>query len=272
MLFWTILSAWAEIPIPLHALSFCKDWRFPVATEEWIIGCSKKGEVDSIWFFETKKKMSLPVANQWLKGDAFFRVGIDGGFWNPEEETFSGPRIFAPPADAAGRVYQNFIVISTKDSVQILERKEGKTYTTEAKPMGYQLPVIVQEQVVWIEWAADKQELVFWDWKAQRKKRVIVEEALYLESEGSLLVWSEPQMIQILNIETNEKRSIKANSKGTLSIKDQRICWSEWQENETDIVCSDGFTLQRTGNQFSPIQLETGLIFQEEQGVMWIPF
>lgn len=277
MLIWatvaTILSVWAENPaIPIHGIYPCNDWRFPAATEEWVLGCSKKGEIDRVWFFETKKSVSLPVSGHWLKGSDLFRVGMNGGFWDAQKEVFLPPRIFASPEETAGVVNQGFVVLSTPDSIMILEREEGKTYTTEAKPMGYQFPVILGEYVAWIEWAAEKQEIVIWDWKKGNKEVLFVEDPLYLEAEGDILVWSEPQKIQVFNIKTSEKKTIQARAKGALSIKDQRICWAEWQEAETNIVCSDGFELDRKGNQFSPFQLETGLLFQEEQGVMWMPY
>lgn len=272
----SILSAWAETTpaIPIHSLDSCEDERYPIATDDWILGCSKKGIVDSIWFFDSKEAISLPGADGWMKGSDFFQVGREGGFWNTDTKDFSGARIFVSPEEAAGRVTATYVAVSAPNSIFLLEREQGKIYQTEAKPMGYQLPAILDEQVAWIEWNGDKQEILLWNWKTQSKIIVSAYEPLNIEAEGNILIWSEPNWLQIFNAETGEKTAIEAKIRGNMSIRDGRICWGGWREekSETDIICSDGFQLDREGNQFSPIQLEKGIIFQEEQGVMWLSY
>ena len=267
-----MLSAQADVAVPIHSLFLCEDRRYPVATDRWVLGCSEKGQVDSLWHFESRRLDVLPLSNHWLQGDALFRAGVDGGFWSVETQRFSGSRIFELPEDSAGRVNEKYVVLAATDSIVLLERTEGKTYTVAANPMGYQVPALLQEQVAWIEWSGDKKEILLWNWETQKKTAHPAGNPLYLESEGNILIWSEPETIQILDVETDERREIKTQSRGPLSIQNGRVCWAEWKKEDTDIRCSDGFVLEREGNQFSPIQLDKGLLFQEEQGIMWLSY
>jgi hypothetical protein len=271
---WAVLrlSAWAEVPIPIHSIYPCEEHASLHATERWIVGCSKNGDKQLLWSFDKKSSVQLPESDGWLQGDTLFRIGRGGGAWSLESQQFLGSRIFVEPNEGIGRIEGDIAVVGTANGIVVLERERGVSYKTKARPIGYYPPVILSKQVAWIEWEAKKQVIQVWSWKTGELKTIPAKEPLALVSEGNILAWSEPDAIHIFDLEAETQRTIPSSVRGALSLKDSRLCWAEWQGIETDILCSDGFELERKGAQFSPIQLETGMLFLEEQGVMWLKY
>lgn len=272
MLIWAVLSAWAEVPIPIHEIYLCEDNGSLIATEHWIVGCSKKGNRRLIWSFATKTSIQLPENDGWLHGDSLFRIGRDGGSWSLDSQQFHGSRIFVSPSDGIGRIEGKIAVVGTVNSIVVLEQGRGTSYTREARPIGYYPPVILSEQVAWIEWEANRQVIQVWSWKTGELKTIPAKEPLALVGENNILAWSEPDAIQVFDLDLGTQEAISSSVRGALSLKDGRLCWAELQGVETDIRCSDGFELERKGLQFSPIQLAVGMLFLEEQGVMWLKY
>ena len=265
----------ADVVLPLHGVEFCQDSYFPNITEDWILYCDSQGKKDSLWLRSERRRIELPESEYWLLGDQLFRVGVQGGAWNWKEERFEGSRILLDPSEYSsfsGRAEKAAVMIATERRILFLDREQGKQFQTEANPIGWHPPVRVGDEIFWIEWSGSEQEIAVWNWKTNQRKSIQASEPLFLVASGHYLAWIERRNIVILDWNRKKERRITAQAQKGISLLDDRVCWSEQGTNDFDIHCSDGFHLQRKGDQFWPIQLQDGLFFREKEELMWLKY
>ena len=268
---WTALGRAEEIPIPVHALPFpCTDPHFPALLEEYIIGCGVDGNVDRIMSIHDQKVHQLPNDDVWGTGTALFRMGTPGGLWDPTGKQWTGGRIFVDQGTAITQ--HDTIAVLNENEIVVRRINDKAQYHHPAQGIGWQRPAITQHAVAWIEWTETGEEIALWNWREGEETIFIpAEKPLFLVSDKHRLVWSEPQQIVIYDTQTEQREVIPVQAVRGLTIHERKICWTSWTEEDLDIHCDDGFHLNRKGHQQWPQLHDTGLYFQENGALMWLP-
>lgn len=270
-----VLNAFSAEPVPVHGVTLCQDQYFPAITDDWILFCSPSSQKNRLYNRHSKEISPLPYSENWAQGTLLFLIGKEGGVWDSAAQQMQGRRVILASnkqEQVVGNSTKDKVVVAVQDRVILLDTQTGLQYQTSASPIGWHPPVILAQQVAWIEWFGDSAHIVLWNWQTDRHSIITAEQPLFLVAEKDKLAWSEPEQIVIWDQKTETKQTVKTRASGGLSLQNGRLCWAADENNQLDIWCSDGFHLDRKGAQEWPVQTADGLYFREEGKLWWMRY
>ena len=263
---------WASPIVPLHQIQTgCDDPRHPAIYNKWMSSCGPDGSVSQLVHLESDLNVDLPNGlNEWVSVQ-FWVGGLQGGLWMAGEldEQFR----LSLPVRSPATVSDRYAVGLGESEVWIKSIKSQSIVSVKASPKPWQSPALLDEQVAWVnddgQGGAD-----IWKWSQEEGAIPLATGPSWQHGVVSFSrhwAWLEPDHVVIYNVETATVRKINAKVVDGLTVFEDGVCWSALNQQDLDVYCSDGFSLERAGHQRWPYRSDGVLIFREQQEVMkWI--
>ena len=249
--------------IVLSELAFtCRDARYPILMSNWVVGCGPSGRVDRAFSLATKQVARFTVKQETVGMGFFPFMGSHGRLSLQKQKLEKSKRILAsmiaPPISDQDRV-----AYLGKEFVAL--RQAGQTYRQAAQPRAWYPPALFDSGVAWVENDGQRGEDI-WMWKHEHSPKRIAGGKMpqrHVVGSGPYVAWVEDQRIVIFDSRTEEQDAIEAQVVDRISLTDKTVCWSQWNQRDIDVYCSDGFALNRPGHQVWPMRQGKWLLFRD---------
>ena len=145
-----------------------------------------------------------------------------------------------------------------------------------SNPAPWYRPALNDHGVFWVEIHEGKEEI---HWKAHNEEAprpfARGESALrHVAGEGDLVAWMSDTTVFLRNLTTGVTQEYfgEVHSNEALALSESLLCYEAVGEDDLDIFCTNGFHLQRPGNQRRPSLWGEWLVFHEgEQALLYGP-
>lgn len=249
----------------------CDDDRYPRLAGEWVVWCASAGRVDRATHLLTGAEVRLDAGTAPGVGPGeVYAVG--GGHWTLPEAApaeavpWVRPGPIAPPAVGGGRV-----AVLYADHVEHYRAGDRSRTHVDAHPLPWYPPALAAGAVAWVERTRETGEDV-WLAGDDRAARVLAGgpgDQRHVVGDGDWLAWVEPGAVVLHHLPTGAQTRFAADTgfRAPPTLSDGVVCWEEraalLQGGDVDLVCSDGWTLRRPGDQRSPSRHRGWLLFHE---------
>ena len=254
---WLLSTVWVRgTTTPLHDLPHsCIDSRYPVFMQDRVISCAANHKVGRGLSLKTGEVFQFSATETQVGfGDAVV-LGKLGTYDFLEKKVSQKDRIVedlvSPPVSMGNNVAylgEEFVAL----------RIGRQSFTHKANPNGWYPPALSNKWVGWVE----NDQIYVWN-PMTGDPSVNIGNGRHIQGNATGFFWYTDTHIHFWSPHTEEKWRIKAKVVDRLGVFEDRVCWSQWGDKDIDIHCSDGFVLQRKGNQLWPSIYKDWLLFQE---------
>lgn len=268
--------------VPLYALSDgCLDDRFPRLAGPYVVGCGKGGMVDRVLSLSTGLLWELPRAlhHAGTGEAAIYAAGPEGALLQLRE---SGPSqveditVVREAPFAMPTTDGVHLAVLSVDHVQAFEAHERGRRLVETRAAGWEAPALSWPLVAWtvVDEGGDHDVMVM---NAEERgqpeplaggpgdQRLVV-------SQGGRFAWVDEGDVVLTGPEGQGQERVEAHTgfRSAPTLWEGVACWENREEDEDiDLRCSDGWHLDRPGDQLSPSRWGPWLLFQED-GRAWL--
>lgn len=230
----------------------CRDGRYPQLAGEWAVGCYG-GKVSRAFHVETGQQVELERSVEAPAVADGLLVGPTGRWELPAAEpTDQREKLeaVAPWATDGRRT-----VVPTADAIVLLE--EGRRI--DAAPLPWRQPAVGEGFVAWIE-AGDAVMV----WREDTGRTVHFAEGRHVAAEGRWIAWIEEERVCLQTLHTMPSCTWSdAHTSVGLSLDEGVACWEQWNGEDVDVQCSDGFSVGGPGHQRGPSRDEGRLLYRD---------
>jgi len=276
------------VAVPLYAVEDnCADRRYPALAGDWVVACGKGGQIDRLLHLPDGRTIPLPapldprrtgIAAGPAPGSAalvqvggvvrLFVVGPEGVSEVADVTRLPGEPAGLPATDG------EHVAAVMDTRVEALVATDKVRPSWSAAPIGWQGVALAWPWVAWVQQGADGTEDV-WALEVggqppapiahgpgQQRLVVADEDGFAFVSDGQLMRWRPDQGVTAsLDTDTGFLSPPSADA-GVL-------CWEQREDDDIDVICSDGLSAAGEGDQLRPSRSGRWLLYRHE-GRVWL--
>ncbi len=251
----------------------CRDDRYPALAGAWVAWCSATGRVDRAWDIVSGATVSLSDAVDAPGLGPAAILADTRGLWRLPDATPvpNLPRVSGAPLGppATDGVHGAFVWATRVESFALAESLRAQA---EAAPLPWYAAALAWPWAAWVEDGGTTREDI---WARREDARRVplartARDERHPVGSDRWLGWVDSAGVYVQDMTLGERRAYPADT-GFLhgpSLWGPVACWEDrgalrGGTGDIDILCSDGLTLRRPGNQRAPTRWGPWLIFRE---------